>query len=89
MTVVVSSVTDSPSPQVLDPEQNTMFNDHFLDVPVDLSSTLFICTANTLDTIPLPLVNRLEVIEVDGYIFKEKVRNNVIHMSLYTSGITS
>lgn len=59
--------------ELLDPEQNNSFLDHYMDVPVDLSKVLFVCTANQSDTIPRPLLDRMEMIELSGYVSDEKM----------------
>jgi ATP-dependent Lon protease len=77
--------------EVLDPEQNSQFQDHYLDIDFDLSKVTFICTANTLQGIPLPLQDRLEIIELSGYTEQEKVaiaRRYLLPRQMELNGIT-
>ncbi len=76
--------------EVLDPEQNNSFTDHYLDTPFDLSKVLFIATANSTDTIPAPLLDRMELIELSGYTHEEKfhiARQHLIPKQLKEHGI--
>jgi ATP-dependent Lon protease len=76
--------------EVLDPEQNSTFTDHYMNAPYDLSNVLFICTANTLETIPEPLLNRMEVIQFQGYTATDKLqiaRRHLLPKAMQTVGI--
>ncbi|MCR5556905.1 MAG: endopeptidase La, partial [Butyrivibrio sp.] len=77
--------------EVLDPEQNNTFTDHYMNVPYDLSDVMFICTANRIDTIPEPLLNRMEVINFTGYTPDEKLkiaRKHLLPKSMKSMGIS-
>lgn len=77
--------------EVLDPEQNNTFTDHYMNVPYDLSNVFFICTANTTDTIPQPLLDRMEVIHLSGYSPIEKfeiARKHLLPKAMEDAGIT-
>ncbi len=77
--------------EVLDPEQNNTFTDHYMNVPYDLSDVLFVCTANTTDSIPEPLLNRMEVITFSGYSPIEKLaiaKHHLVPKSMSHVGIT-
>lgn len=76
--------------EVLDPEQNGTFTDHYMNVPYDLSKVFFVCTANTIDTIPEPLLNRMEVIDFQGYTANDKLsiaKKHLIPKALKSMGI--
>lgn len=76
--------------EVLDPEQNKHFSDHYVELPVDLSQAMFICTANTTETIPRPLLDRMELIEVSGYTEVEKfhiAKEHLIEKQILENGL--
>jgi ATP-dependent Lon protease len=72
--------------EILDPEQNSQFTDDFLDVPIDLSKVLFLCTANDLDTLHPAILDRMEIIEVAGYTFEEK--QHILNQYLYPAAVS-
>ncbi|MBO5623707.1 MAG: endopeptidase La, partial [Butyrivibrio sp.] len=77
--------------EVLDPEQNNTFTDHYMNVPYDLSDVMFICTANSIDTIPEPLLNRMEVINFTGYTPDDKLkiaRKHLLPKAMSSMGIS-
>ena len=91
---IMASYNGDPSAallEALDPEQNATFEDHYVDLPYDLSRVVFICTANTYDTIPRPLLDRMEVIELSGYTPTEHfhiAKEHLVAQALSENGLT-
>lgn len=78
--------------EVLDPNQNNQFKDHYLEIPYDLSKTMFVATANTVDSIPAPLLDRMELIELTGYTYEEKLqiaRRYLLPKQITANGMTA
>src|SRR5207249_9659440 len=78
--------------EVLDPAQNHTFRDHYLEVELDLSDVVFLATANVLDSIPAPLLDRMELVQLDGYTEDEKVviaRDHLLPRQLERAGLTA
>ena len=78
--------------EVLDPEQNNTFADHYLEIPYDLSNVMFVATANVADPIPPPLRDRMEILEIPGYTRREKLaiaRQHLIPKQLEEHGLTT
>ena len=77
---------------MLDPAQNHTFRDHYLEVELDLSDVVFLATANVLDSIPAPLLDRMELVQLDGYTEDEKVviaRDHLLPRQLERAGLTT
>ena len=78
--------------EALDPEQNKYFRDHFVELPFDLSGCLFVCTANTLEGVPRPLIDRMEIIELSGYTRREKLyiaKDHLLKKQMKRHGLTA